>query len=432
MTLEIGLLLALIGVMALLFLTELLPIEVTAFLGLIFLTLGGYLGPAEAFGGFASPAVITMLSVFFLSAALLHTGVADLIGGRVHRLLGDREVVLTAAIMVVAGVLSAFMNNIAAVAVLLPAVASISRRTGVAPSRLFMPLAFGAILGGTMTLVGTPPNILASDLLRDRGLEPFALFDFTPLGAVLLACGVLYMVTVGRWLLPRRAIGEHGPDGESLAAVYHLDESLFSIRIPADSPLDGVTLGESRLGSALDIQVVGVVREGRTDLAPRAGTVLRSGEVLLVKGHFARVREMFRVQGVEIGIPEPDALGGDLDDVGCLAARVVAGSDLEGRTLRDLRFRDRFGLLAIGVRRDGDVIHDEVAAVPLQQGDEVLALGTRSEIEDWAPRKAWRSPSGIPPDSASSPVPCSSFGSTPARSWWGSRSEKAVWVSSSG
>ncbi len=175
MTLEIVFLFVLLGVMAVLFLTEKLPIEITAFLGLLILVLGGYLSPVEAFAGFSSPAVITMLSVFFLSAALLHTGVADMIGGRVHRLIGNREILLVIAIMLVAGILSAFMNNIAAVAVLLPAVASIARKTGVAPSRLFMPLAFGGILGGTMTLVGTPPNILAADLLREQGLEPFSL-----------------------------------------------------------------------------------------------------------------------------------------------------------------------------------------------------------------------------------------------------------------
>ena len=153
MTLEMALLFAVLAVMAVLFFTEKLPIELTAFLGLVFLTLAGYVTPSEAFTGFASPAVITMLSIFFVSAALLHTGVADVIAGRVHRVIGDRETLLVTAIMAVAGILSAFMNNIAAVAVPLLAVASIARKTGIAPSRLFIPLSFGAILGGTTTLV---------------------------------------------------------------------------------------------------------------------------------------------------------------------------------------------------------------------------------------------------------------------------------------
>ena len=135
MTFEMGLLFAALCGMAVLFFTEKLPVELTAFIGLVFLILFGYVTPAEAFTGFSSPAVITMLSIFFVSASLLHTGVADVIAGRVHRLIGDNEILLIVAIMLVSGFLSAFMNNIAAVAVLLPAVASICRKTGIAPSR---------------------------------------------------------------------------------------------------------------------------------------------------------------------------------------------------------------------------------------------------------------------------------------------------------
>jgi len=182
MTLEIGFLFAVLVVMVYSFLTEKIPIDLTAFLGLAILILTGYLTPDEGFTGFSSTAVITMLSIFIVSGSLLHTGIADMVGSRAHAVLGNREVPLIVTIMLVAGALSAFMNNIAATAVLMPAVASIARRAGLSPSRLFMPLSFGAILGGTTTLVGTPPNIVAADLLIKRGLTPFHLFDFTPLG----------------------------------------------------------------------------------------------------------------------------------------------------------------------------------------------------------------------------------------------------------
>jgi di/tricarboxylate transporter len=172
MTLEIALLLAALAVMVALFLTERLPVDLTAFLGLVFLIFAGYVSPSEAFEGFASPAVITMLSIFIVSAALLHTGLADRVADGIRRVIGDREIPLTVALMVVAGVLSSFMNNIAATAVLMPAVAALGARARISPARLFMPLAFGAILGGTMTLVGTPPNILAGEMLSERGLAP--------------------------------------------------------------------------------------------------------------------------------------------------------------------------------------------------------------------------------------------------------------------
>ena len=384
MTLEIALLLGVLTVMAVLFFTEKLPIELTAFLGLVFLTLGGYVTPSEAFTGFASPAVITMLSIFFVSGALLHTGVADMIGGRVHRIIGSRETLLVVSIMIVAGVLSAFMNNVAAVAVLLPAVASISRKTQIAPSRLFIPLSFGAILGGTMTLVGTPPNILAADLLRERGLEPFGLFDYTPIGVVLLGCGVLYMITVGRWLLPRRDIAGESNPSEDLVGLYHLRESMFSIRIPEGSSLVGMTLGESQFGRALDAQVVGVVRGGHRQLAPGADTTLLTDDILLVEGHHARVKELFEVHGLEIGDISPRALAETWGRVRCVGIRVSTGSSIVGSTLRDLRFRERYGALVVGIRRGSELIDEDLGSEPIRARDELLALGARSQLESLA------------------------------------------------
>jgi di/tricarboxylate transporter len=386
MTLEIGLLFGLLSAMAVLFLTEKLPIEITAFLGLLALVLGGFVSPAEAFTGFASPAVITMLSVFFLSAALLHTGVADLIGGRVHRLIGNREIPLIVAIMLVAGLLSAFMNNIAAVAVLLPAVASIARKTGAPPARLFMPLAFGAILGGTTTMVGTPPNILAGDLLRERGLEPFSLFDFTPLGTILLAVGILYMITLGRWLMPTRQLestGEFG--GEELAGIYDLRESLFSIRVPRNSTMVGSTLGESRFGSALDVQVVGIERHGRTHLAPSSDTVIEGDDRLIVDGQYEQVRNLSLVQGVEIGDLTQDMLMPGRGGRGLVAARVVGESTLVGHTLRDLEFQQLFRAIVVGIRRDDALVDGDLAAQTLRGGDLIVGLVPRDDRETWAP-----------------------------------------------
>ena len=207
MTVEIGFLLAIIAVMVFLFLTEKLPVELTAFAGLAVLALTGYVNPDEAFQGFGSPVVITLLSVFFISAALLHTGVADAAGSAIHKIVGPSEKLMVVCLMLVAGVLSAFMNNVAATAVLMPAVASLAKHARIAPSRLFMPLAFGAILGGTTTLVGTPPNLLTAQVMGEHGVAPFELFDFTVFGVVLLAVGVVYMLTIGRWLLPHRDPG---------------------------------------------------------------------------------------------------------------------------------------------------------------------------------------------------------------------------------
>jgi di/tricarboxylate transporter len=381
MTVEIMVLLAVLLVMAVLFFTEKLPIELTAFLGLVFLTLGGYVKPSEAFTGFASPAVITMLSIFFVSGALLHTGVADMIGGRVRRIIGDREILLVLAIMAVGGVLSAFMNNVAAVAVLLPAVASIARKTGIAPSRLFMPLSFGAILGGTMTLVGTPPNILAGDLLRERGLEPFSLFDYTPIGAILLLTGMLYMITVGRWLLPRRNIAGGAKAGEDLSQVYHLQEAMFGIRVKKGSSLVGKTLADSRLGATLDAQVAGIVRNGHRQLAPGADTVLEADDLLLVEGRHDKVREMFGVHGIEIGDVAEEVLSEAWSHVRCAAITVEEGSPLVDTSLRALHFREQHGVLVVGIRRDGELVGSDLPGTPLRVGDELLVMGSDAQVD---------------------------------------------------
>ncbi|MBW2262996.1 MAG: SLC13 family permease, partial [Deltaproteobacteria bacterium] len=261
----------------------------------------------------------------------------------------------------------------------------ISRKTGVPPSRLFMPLSFGAILGGTMTLVGTPPNILVADLLRARGLEPFSLFDFTPLGAILLGTGIVYMVTVGRFLLPRRDISRDSPRSEDLPNVYHLRRTLFSIRVPPGSPIDGLTLGASHFGSALDVQVAGVVRDGQTRLAPGADTVLRGGDTLLVEGRFDHVQELFRVQGVEIGDPDPDVLMDAEGHIAGVFATVTSGSPLAGKTLKDLHFRRRFGAVVVEIQRGDELLDGNLGNVPLREGDEMLALGTRSHLDAMTP-----------------------------------------------
>jgi di/tricarboxylate transporter len=383
MTFEIGFLFAVLAGMVYLFLTEKIPVDLTAFLGLVVLVFAGYVKPTEAFSGFSSSAVITMLSIFIVSASLLHTGVADRVGARIHRWVGAREIPLVVTLMVAAGLLSAFMNNIAATAVLMPAVASLCRQAEIQPARLFMPLAFGAILGGTTTLVGTPPNILVAEMLRDRGLKPFTLFDFTPLGLVLLGCGVLYMVTFGRRLLPDR-----GPDSErktgDRAPVREVQSRLFSIHVPDGSPMDGKDLRDLRLGTALGVQVVATVRNDRRRLAPDPETVLAGGDELLVEGRFEDLRELLRVQGVEVErirvaeVPRPSR------GVSGVRARLTAGSPLAGRSLRELRFRDRFGLVVLGIRRNGGLFREGLAEMALREGDRLLALGTREQVDELA------------------------------------------------
>ncbi len=382
MTLEIAFLLLLLGAMVYCFMSEVLPVELTAFIGLLVLIFTGYVSAGDAFTGFSSPAVMTMFSIFFISGALLKTGVADTIGGRLHALAGGREVPLIVLIMLVGGVLSAFMNNVAATAVLLPAIASLARRSGLSPGRLFMPLSFGAILGGTTTLVGTPPNILTAEMLKERGLEPFSLFDFTPMGLALLASGILFMTTLGRRLLPRDSpTPEAEATGASLLTrAYRIEERLTSIRIPLGSKIDGLTLREARLGTALDVQVVAVERQGAKQMAPPPDYQLQGGDLLLVDGQFSDLRELLGVQGVVVEEIEHGHLSRAPTTIRGLTLRPTSGSGLIGRDLSQLRFRERFGALVVGIRRDGELLRERLAKRVLRQDDEILAVGTEAEL----------------------------------------------------
>ena len=389
MTLQIGGLFVLLAVMFYLFLTERLPVDLTAFLGLVVLIFAGYVTADEAFQGFSSPAVITMLSVFIVGAALLETGVADLIGDRLYRLVGDSETRLLVTLMLVAGVLSAFMNNIAATAVLMPAVAAVAPRAGLAPSRLFMPLAFGAILGGTTTLVGTPPNIVAAQMMADRGLEPFQLFDFTPVGLAIMALGVVFMLTVGKRLLP--ADTGRGPaalEGEDLSQIYQLEDRLFSLQLPASTALDGRTLAETRLGNTLGFKVVSIQR-GDKQLVPDGSTRLWGGDVLIVDGEVSNVREFLEMERLDVHPMEMDRLPRVSPDVNGIRVVVETGGSLAGSTLRELAFRGRFGVVVLAIRHRGQLYTDHLAEQTLRLGDEVLAIGRGEDLERFAAEPGW-------------------------------------------
>ncbi|MDH3493117.1 MAG: SLC13 family permease [Acidobacteriota bacterium] len=379
MNLEIAFLLIVLLAMVVLFLTEKLPIDLTAFLGLVVLIFTGYIAADQAFSGFASSAVITMLSIFIVSAALMNAGVADMAADLIHKWVGSRETPLLITIMITAGVLSAFMNNIAATAVLMPAVASLARRAGISPSKIFMPLSFGAIIGGTTTLVGTPPNILAGAMLVERGLKPFGLFDFTPIGLVLLTLGVLYFVTFGRRLLPERDLNKD-EKGNELARLYGLDEALFSIRIPEGSPFQNKTIAETRLGGALGVQIVAVLRGGKRDLAPSGSTLLKAGDELLVEGNHERLEKLLEVQGLDVETTTARQLGVPERGVSGVKMCVEKGSPLVDTTLRDFNFRGKFGVSVMAAERNGDRRTEQIGDLNLKEGDLLWGIGTSEKV----------------------------------------------------
>lgn len=256
MTPEILLVLGILAAAVVLLITEWIPVEVTALLALGVVAVTGLVKPAEALAGFSNPAVVTIWAVFILSGGLTRTGVAKVIGDFVLRMAGRREVTMIIVIMTTAGVLSAVMNNVAVAALMLPVVMDIARHTGSPPARLLLPLAYGSLLGGLTTQIGTPPNILVTDALIEAGFDSFSFFDFTPVGLAVMAAGTAFMAFIGRHLLPRGAAVSPSPAGrgDDWKTRYDLQERLFYIRVPAGSILVEKSLAQTRMGSISSAQ----------------------------------------------------------------------------------------------------------------------------------------------------------------------------------
>jgi di/tricarboxylate transporter len=382
---EIALMLAILGVSILLFVVDWLRVDVVALLILLSLVLTGLITPTEAFAGFSSPAVITVWAIFIVSAGLFHTGVANLVADHLLKMAGTSPPRLIGLLMTSVGLMSGVMNNVGAAAVLLPAAVSISRKARVSTSQLLLPLAFGSLLGGMMTLIGTPPNILTSDALRLAGLEPFSLLDFAPVGVVALALGVAFVSLFGRRLLPERTSAEMlsevvGPQVD-LVDLYRLEERLFRARIPAGSSLIGRKLVDSGLRQEFELSIIGLERQGKTVLAPEKDAILQRGDVLLVEGLvdnlvWAEASGWLDVQP-EVSIGDRDLQS---EAIGIAEVLLSPHSRFVGKSLADIQFREKFHLSVLAILRDGRPRRTGLVELPLRFGDTLLVQGPRHNI----------------------------------------------------
>jgi di/tricarboxylate transporter len=380
---EIALSLFILALAILFFVTEWLPMEVVALLTLGTVALTGLVNPKDALSGFSSPAVVTVWAVFILSGGLTRTGVANIIGRNILRLAGRREFLIVTVVMLSAGVMSAFMNNVAVAALMLPVVMDISRQTGHPASRLLMPLAYGSLLGGLTTLIGTPPNILISEALRDNGLTPFKFFDYTPVGAAVMVAGILFMVLIGRYLLPSRDVTrESSTTGQlNLRDRYELKERMFLMRIPSNSVLVGKKLRESRLGSAMGLHVMGIIRNSRTQVAPEPSTILFSGDRLIVEGRPEQMDELNHWRQLEVEQRSAQLERLFSQDTAVAEVRLSDGSNLIGKTLNEVGFHDRFGVNILVIRRGDTLRRSDLQDEKLEAGDTLLLLGSGDRLE---------------------------------------------------
>ncbi len=381
MTFELLVLLAIVTVALVLFVGGWLRVDLVGLLVLSALALTGLVTPQEALAGFSSPAVVTVWAMFILSAGLTRTGIAHRLGQPLQRFAKGSEAVLVVALMVAASLLSALINTVTVAAILLPTTMELARRSGRPPSRLLMPLALGCLLGGPFTGISTPPNILVTDALRAANLSPFALFDFTPITAAIVASGIAFVVLIGRSLLPDRAADAKGDPHQLLGVSYQLDTHIFTTRIPPRSPLEGRTLAESRLGSALFLTVVALKRKGALMLAPRPTDVLQAGDTLIVHGRPDHLERFHGSQHLQV---EPSSSVDELISQRLLVAEgeVGEGSPLVGLTLGEsgLRREHRVHVLALHGVDEKEV--REPRRRRFAGGDRLVLQGEKEALEE--------------------------------------------------
>lgn len=377
MTFEIGLLLLLVLVALVAFSFEWVSADVVGMGLVVVLVLSGLLPAEKAFAGFGSDTTIMIFSLLVMTAALIRTGMVDFVSRTVLRHAGRSPTTLLLSVVTASAMLSAFISNTAAAAFMLPVVLGISAKAKVPKSQLLLPLAFASILTSSVTLVSTSSNLVVNGIMTGRGLERMGMFELAPVGLPIALAGILYLLFVGRRLIPDRT------NAKEPLEDFGLRSYLSELLVLPDSKLVGKTLREFRLGQELDLNVVRLVRASAPDrhLLPSPGLRLDAGDVLLVEGAREEVLKVKDLAGLELRaeatmptfVPENDELL-------VAEALVIPGSPLVGRTLRGINFRDAYGVQVLGLHRHGRNLLRKLSRVILRAGDLLLVQGRRSRV----------------------------------------------------
>jgi len=371
---DVALVLIILTAAIFLFATDFIRMDVVALLVLLALVLTGLVSVEEAFAGFSNPAVVTVAAMFVLSAGISSTGAIGRLGERLIDLTDHSEKMVTIMVMVTVACFSSFINNIGATAILMPVVLTASKKLKIAPSKLLIPLAFGALLGGVCTLVGTPPNILMNIMLQDYAGESFSMFDFAPVGLVLLAVGIGYMALVGRHLLPSRKSG-------TLTEAYQVKEYVTQVEILEESPLIGKTISQSALDRDFGMKIRSIQRSGTKIPQPRRNRKLQQGDILFLEGNPEAILKVRKSKGLTV-IPERDnPLPGVSDrELVVVEASLTPTSNMVGKTLRQVKFSETHGLTVLAIWRSGATVVKKVDLVMLRFGDVLLLQGSEERI----------------------------------------------------
>jgi di/tricarboxylate transporter len=368
--------LILLVVAVVLFATEKIPVDVVGILLVIGLILTGVLTAQEGLSGFGDNIIILIGGLFVLTGGLIKTGLVDLIGRRLFKYSGNNEFLLTALIMLTAAASAAVLKNTTTTAMFLPVVIGLTERAKIPPSRLLMPLAFGAILGGSCTLIGTSTNLAVSSAMQRYGLQSYTMFELTPIGVVIAAAGLCYMLVLGLRLLPTRG-GE-----DSFTEQFGIREYVSEVIVLPDSPFVGKTLGESGINRDLDLSVLGIVRDKENRIAPRPDEKIEAGDLLVVEGKISDILRVKSEAGIEIKpefkLNDRVLEGGEIE---LFEVMVMRDSEMVGQTLKTLNFRQKYDLTVLAINRHQETIISTISKTKFKFGDVLLVQGKRRLIE---------------------------------------------------
>ena len=392
MTWEIAFVLGLTVCAVVLFVTEKFSTDIVAILVMIVLLVFRVLTPAEGLAGFANTATVTVGAMFVLSAGMFRSGAVNFVGKALGRLARHSSRLMLFVLMVGVGVLSSFLNNTAAVAILIPVVIVVARRAKTSPSKLLMPLSFASMFGGMCTVLGTSTNILASSIAEQAGLGAFSMFEFTKLGIIFFAVGVAYMMTLGRRLVP-----DHRGQGD-LTTSFGLGDYLTDLVLQTESKSVGHSLASAPLVKELNIDVLQILR-GEDTLRPTPETILREGDVLRIQGDLRTINELKGRAGVTFGMSmkwRDEHL--QSTDTRLVEAVVGPSSPLAGKSLTESRLRENYGASVLAIRQHGTLRHGQFENITLMPGDALLIDVPNDQIEHLTQQRVFLvvSRAGIP------------------------------------
>ena len=370
--------------------------DLVALCAMLALVIFQILTPEEALSGFSNSTVIMMVGLFIVGGGIFRTGLAKMISSKILKLAGKSELRLFLLVVLTTACIGAFVSNTGTVALMLPIVVSMAASANANSSRLLMPLAFASSMGGMMTLIGTPPNLIISDTLSDAGFDPLSFFSFLPVGIICVLVGILVLLPLSKWFLSKkqksRSAGGSGKSLDELVSEYSLSSNLFRARVPHGSEVCGKTLAglgvrqkyginilEIRRGGNAQNRFMNTVRQFSTPDTP-----IEANDVLYLTGTPQQIDEFVRDYALEMldSHSSEDSSGAPLDfyEIGIAEVLLMSSTRLNNLTVKDAGFREKFSLNVLGIRRKNDYLLQNIGDVRMHDGDVLLVQGSWKDI----------------------------------------------------